>query len=43
VDLRAAKPELLARYLGKEGAAEFLCLHEAKAAAAQLAKVESGR
>ena len=30
VDLRAAKPELLARYLGKPGAAEFLRLHHAK-------------
>jgi putative hemolysin len=27
VDLRQAKPELLARYLGKQGAADFLCLH----------------
>ena len=34
VDLRAAKPELLARYLGKAGAAEFLRLHRAKAEAA---------
>ncbi len=31
VDLRAAKPELLARYLGKEGSAEFLRLHQAEA------------
>jgi putative hemolysin len=34
VDLRAAKPELLARYLGKPGAAEFLRLHQAAATAA---------
>ena len=34
VDLREAKPELLARYLGKEGAAEFLRLHRAKSDAA---------
>jgi putative hemolysin len=34
VDLREAKPELLARYLGKPGAAEFLRLHRADAAAA---------
>jgi hypothetical protein len=27
VDLREAKPELLARYLGKQGAAGFLRLH----------------
>jgi len=27
VDLREAKPELLARYLGKEGSAEFLRIH----------------
>jgi putative hemolysin len=39
VDLRAAKPELLARYLGKEGSAEFLRLHSAKTAAAQPADV----
>jgi putative hemolysin len=32
VDLRLAKPELLARYLGKAGAAEFLRLHREKAA-----------
>ena len=32
VDLRTAKPELLARYLGKPGAAEFLRLHAAPAA-----------
>jgi putative hemolysin len=38
VDLRAAKPELLARYLGKSGAAEFLLLHQAKDAAAQTVK-----
>jgi putative hemolysin len=29
VDLRQAKPELLARYLGEQGAADFLCLHSA--------------
>jgi hypothetical protein len=29
VDLRQAKPELLARYLGKQGAADFLRLHAA--------------
>jgi putative hemolysin len=34
VDLRQAKPELLGRYLGKEGAKEFLRLHRAKAEAA---------
>ncbi len=38
VDLREAKPELLARYLGKTGAAEFLRLHQAKDAAAQTVK-----
>ena len=32
VDLREAKPELLARYLGKEGAADFLRLHAGDAA-----------
>lgn len=31
VDLRLAKPELLARYLGKQGSAEFLSLHSPKA------------
>ena len=30
VDLREAKPELLARYLGKEGSVEFLRLHGSK-------------
>jgi putative hemolysin len=39
VDLRAAKPEMLARYLGKEGAAEFLRVHQAEAAATPLAQV----
>jgi hypothetical protein len=32
VDLREARPELLARYLGKEGAAEFLQRHAAQVA-----------
>lgn len=32
VDLREAKPELLARYLGKAGSVEFLRLHGGKAA-----------
>ncbi len=32
VDLREAKPELLARYLGKEGCAEFLARYAAKPA-----------
>jgi putative hemolysin len=32
VDLREAKPELLARYLGKEGSVEFLRLHGSKSA-----------
>ena len=32
VDLREAKPELLARYLGKEGSVEFLRLHDRKSA-----------
>jgi putative hemolysin len=34
VDLRKAKPELLARYLGKEGSAEFLRMHAAQTKAA---------
>jgi putative hemolysin len=34
VDLRAARPEQLARYLGKQGAAEFLRLHQGKSEAA---------
>jgi hypothetical protein len=33
VDLREAKPDLLARYLGKEGSANFLRLHGASHAA----------
>lgn len=33
VDLRQAKPELLARYLGKKGASEFLRLHNSAASA----------
>jgi putative hemolysin len=32
VDLREAKPELLARYFGKQGSADFLKLHSAPAA-----------
>jgi hypothetical protein len=31
VDLREAKPELLARYLGKPGSVDFLRLHGSKA------------
>jgi putative hemolysin len=38
VDLRLAKPELLARYLGKQGAAEFLRLHRDKTVATPPAK-----
>jgi putative hemolysin len=33
VDLREAKPELLARYLGKQGSSEFLRLHRSAASA----------
>ncbi len=38
VDLREAKPELLARYLGKEGSAGFLRLHQATASAKAAAR-----
>jgi len=43
VDLREAKPELLARYLGKGGSAEFLRLHREKAEAHQVARTRSQR
>ena len=41
VDLRQAKPELLARYFGKQGAADFLRLHGVGNPAKALAKDES--
>jgi putative hemolysin len=40
VDLREAKPELLARYFGKQGAADFLRLHSPKSPSKPLIKDE---
>jgi hypothetical protein len=40
VDLRDAKPELLARYLGKEGSVDFLRLHGCKSPVKTTAKNE---
>jgi len=41
VDLRQAKPELLARYFGKQGAVDFLRLHGVGVPAKPLTKDES--